>query len=54
METKVSLSLSVEAINVVLASLGKMPYESVFTVVEEIRKQATPQIQQQQPAAKPQ
>jgi hypothetical protein len=38
-EKKLTLSLTVNEINVILASLGKQPYESVFTVVESIRTQ---------------
>jgi len=33
-----------------MASLGKQPYEAVFPAVEEIKKQAGPQIPQIQPA----
>ena len=38
---------TIEELNTIMASLGRMPYESVFQLVENIRKQAAPQIQQQ-------
>jgi len=39
--------LSVNEINTIMASLGKMPYESVFAVIEKIREQATSQVEQE-------
>jgi hypothetical protein len=38
---------TIDEVNVIMASLGKAPYESVFQLVEKIREQAAPQIQQQ-------
>jgi hypothetical protein len=38
---------TIEELNLVMAALGRMPYESVFQLVENIRKQAGPQIQAQ-------
>ena len=40
------LNLSTQEINVILASLGRMPYEAVFALIESIRKQATDQSSQ--------
>lgn len=39
---------TLEQINVVMASLGRMPYEQVFQLVENIRQQAAPQLQEAQ------
>ena len=40
------LDLTIQEINLILASLGRMPYESVFTIVEKIREQATNQAEE--------
>jgi len=37
------LDLSIQEINLILASLGRMPYESVFALVEKIQAQAKDQ-----------
>ena len=37
------LDLSIQEINIILASLGRMPYESVFELIEKIRNQAKEQ-----------
>jgi len=34
------LDLSIQEINIILASLGRMPYEAVFGVIEKIQEQA--------------
>jgi hypothetical protein len=34
------LDLSIQEINTILASLGRMPYEAVFGVIEKIQEQA--------------
>ena len=47
---KVTLSLSINEINVVLSALGKAPYEAVFQLVEEINRQVVPQLQNVQQA----
>lgn len=39
------LNLTLNEINLILTSLGKMPYESVFELVGKIREQAEPQLQ---------
>jgi len=41
------LDLSIQEINIILASLGRMPYEAVFSVIEKIQTQA-----KEQPEAK--
>jgi len=45
---------TIEELNLIMASLGRMPYESVFMLVENVRKQAAPQMQQAQEAQKDQ
>ena len=37
---------TIEEINTIMASLGKAPYEAVFQLVEKIRQQAAPQLQE--------
>ena len=37
------LDLSIQEINIILASLGRMPYEAVFELVDKIRIQAKEQ-----------
>jgi hypothetical protein len=39
------LDLSIQEINIILASLGRAPYEAVFELVEKIRNQAKEQVQ---------
>lgn len=39
----IKLELTVEQINLILASLGKQPYEAVAGVISEIQKQGGPQ-----------
>ena len=43
----IKLELTVEEVNGVLQSLGNMPYAQVVALVENIRNQATPQVQVQ-------
>jgi hypothetical protein len=40
----IKLDLQINEVNSILATLGKQPYESVFTLVENIRKQAESQV----------
>ena len=40
---KFTLSLSVEQINVIFAALGKLPFESVFGLINELNAQLGPQ-----------
>jgi len=37
------LDLTIQEANIILASLGRMPYEAVFELVEKIRAQAKEQ-----------
>jgi hypothetical protein len=46
-EQKISLTLDLNELNTIMAGLGKLPYEQAFLVVDAIRNQAGPQIQQQ-------
>lgn len=43
----IKLELTVEEVNGVLQALGNMPYAQVVALVENIRNQATPQVQAQ-------
>ena len=49
-QQKISLTIDLNELNTIMAGLGKLPYEQVFIVVDAIRNQAGPQIQQQQPS----
>ena len=46
-EQKITLTLDMNELNIVMAGIGKLPYEQAFMTVESIRKQVGPQIQQQ-------
>jgi hypothetical protein len=46
-DQKIELTLDINELNTVMAGLGKLPYEQCFAVVDAIRKQVAPQIQQQ-------
>ena len=35
---------TIEEVNIIMAALGKAPYEQVFQLVEKIRQQAAPQL----------
>ena len=39
----IKLELSIEQVNIILASLGKQPFEAVATVINEIQRQGGPQ-----------
>jgi len=41
---KVTLTLTVTQLNVIMAALGKAPYEAVAELVQELRNQALSQI----------
>lgn len=41
---ELTLKLTIEQVNMVLASLGKQPYEVVFPLIEQIRTQLEPQL----------
>jgi hypothetical protein len=49
----ITLTLSLEEVNGVMQALGQMPYAQVASLVEKVRSQAAPQVQQSapQPAA---
>ena len=40
----IKLELTVEEVNVILQSLGNMPYAQVVALVENIKNQAIPQV----------
>jgi hypothetical protein len=42
---KVTLTVDVNELNVLLAGLGKLPYEQVFQVFDKVAKQAQEQLQ---------
>ena len=46
------LELELQEVNMVLASLGKHPFEEVFVLVENIKAQVVPQVQEAEAAAK--
>jgi hypothetical protein len=43
---EVTLKLSVDNVNKILSALGQMPYQAVFELVEDMKNQVIPQIQQ--------
>jgi hypothetical protein len=43
---------TLDEINIIMASLGKAPYESVFQVIDKIKEQAQPQLAEAQAAQK--
>lgn len=49
----VTLQLTVDEINVVLAGLGELPAKASMVVIDKVRRQAVEQIQQDQVADKP-
>jgi len=51
MQNTIKLELTIDQLNIALASMGKMPYEQVFPVINEIQRQANIQIEQQQAEA---
>ena len=46
-QAKIKIELDMNELNTVMAGLGKMPYEQVFLVIDSLRQQVGPQIQQQ-------
>lgn len=48
---KINLTLDMNELNTIMAGLGKLPYEQCFAVVDSIRQQVSPQLQEQQAAA---
>jgi hypothetical protein len=43
---KITLNLNLDELNTIMAGLGKLPYEQCFLVVDTVRQQAGPQVQQ--------
>jgi hypothetical protein len=43
---KMKFEFTIDEVNTIMAALGRMPYESVFQLVDNIRQQAAPQIPQ--------
>lgn len=39
------LKLSLDQVNIILAALGKQPFETVAPLIDSIRQQAQPQLQ---------
>ena len=50
---QIKLDLHINDVNIIMGALGKVPYETVFKLVETIQQQATPQVKQdvEEPAA---
>jgi hypothetical protein len=42
----IKLDLTIDEVNVVLASLAKQPFEAVAGVIQKIQQQAGPQVQE--------
>lgn len=51
--TPVNLTLSVDAVNTLLASLSAQPYERVAGLIDNIKQQATAQLVPPQPDQEP-
>lgn len=47
---KINLTLDMNELNTIMAGLGKLPYEQCFAVVDALRQQVAPQLQEQQAA----
>lgn len=47
---EITITLSMEQLNVVLFALSKQPYDAVAQLIGEIQKQAQPQVQAAQAA----
>ena len=43
----IKLELSIEEVNGILAALGKTPYEFSQQIIDKIKQQAVPQVQEQ-------
>jgi hypothetical protein len=46
MEKTLKFEFTVEQVNLILASLGRMPYEAVAQMISEVQKQAQEQIKE--------
>lgn len=49
----IKLELAVEEVNLTLAALSKQPFEQVVGLIEKIRTQAIPQVQEIEAAPAP-
>jgi hypothetical protein len=49
----IKLELTVEEVNFTLAALSKQPFESVAALIDKIRTQAIPQVQEVEAAPAP-
>lgn len=43
---ELNFNLTLDETNVILAALGKLPYEAAAPVIDKLRQQAQPQLQQ--------
>lgn len=51
---KVTIELTLDDVNVILAGLGELPAKASLAVIDRVRSQVLPQVQSQQaPAAMP-
>ena len=51
---KVTIELTLDEVNVILAGLGELPAKASLSVIDRVRSQVLPQVQNQQaPAAMP-
>ena len=48
MENKIKLEMDINTLNLVMGGLGRLPYDQVFQVIDDIRQQVGPQLQAQQ------
>jgi hypothetical protein len=46
--TEITLKLPLAQVNLIMAALGKAPYEAVADTVQAIREQAIPQVPQEE------
>ena len=44
---------TIEEVNLIMNSLGRMPYEAVYQLIDNVRQQAGPQLQQTPPPQSP-
>lgn len=46
-DQQIELKLTLNDLDVIMTSLGKLPYDSVFSLIEKLKFQIIPQIQPQ-------
>lgn len=46
MADKINFSFTLDEVNAILGNLGKLPYENVFPLIDNIRTQALPQLEE--------